>query len=229
MALTDDLMRDVDAIFRTAWRERDGYVVPEAEDVQLDNDAVKLKATVLYADLAESTSLVQQHTAHFAAEVYKSYLHCAAKIIRDESGTITAYDGDRIMGVFIGGTKNTSAARCALKINHAVTQIINPALQSFYKTTFKVQHAVGIDTSELLVARTGIRGSNDLVWVGRAANYAAKLSAFREPPHTSWITGDVFDLLNSSLKQTGGKPMWEKRVWTAQSLTVYRSHWLWKP
>ena len=33
---------------------------------------------------------------------------------------------------------------------------------------------LGIDTSKLFVARTGIRKSNDLVWVGRAANYAAK-------------------------------------------------------
>jgi len=37
-----------------------------------------------------------------AAEIYKTYLHCAAKIIRSEGGSITSYDGDRIMGIFIG-------------------------------------------------------------------------------------------------------------------------------
>jgi class 3 adenylate cyclase len=51
----------------------------------------------------------------FAAEIYKTFLHCAAKIIRSEDGVITAYDGDRIMAVFIGNAKNTSAVRAALK------------------------------------------------------------------------------------------------------------------
>jgi class 3 adenylate cyclase len=70
--------------------------------VKLGNDAVKLSATVLYADLADSTKLVDGHTKQFSAEIYKTFLHCAAKIIRSEDGVITAYDGDRVMAVFIG-------------------------------------------------------------------------------------------------------------------------------
>ena len=44
-----------------------------------------------------------------AAEVYKSYMACAVRIIKDEDGSITAYDGDRVMGIFIGNVKNTTA------------------------------------------------------------------------------------------------------------------------
>lgn len=228
MALADDLEKEVGSIVSTTWKTRDGTVVPEPANVVLGNYAVKLTATVLYADLAESTELVLDHDPAFAAEVYKSFLHCAAKIIRAEGGVITAYDGDRIMGVFVGDIKNTPAARSALKINYAVTQMINPLLQSYYKTSFALQHAVGIDTSDLFVARTGIRGSNDLVWVGRAANYAAKLSTLREPPYSSWITADVYKQLQASLRESNGKQMWEARTWTARGLTVYRSNWWWK-
>jgi hypothetical protein len=60
--------------------------------------------------------------------------------------------------------QNTSATRCALKINYAVKEIINPAIKAQYpESTYDVRQSVGIDTSELFVARTGIRGSNDLV------------------------------------------------------------------
>lgn len=229
MALADDLSNDVVAILQENWTTRDGHVVPEAGDLALGNDAVKLTATVLYADLAESTDLVQTHKAHVAAEIYKCYLHCASKIIRAEGGSITAFDGDRVMGVFVGDTKNTSATRCALKINHAVTQIVTPHVQSYYKTDFSVKHAVGVDTSDLFVARTGIRGSNDLVWVGRAANYAAKLAGFRDGSFASWITADVFDRLQASVKETDGKQMWEQRTWKARNVTVYCSSWRWKP
>ena len=230
MALSEDLAGEVKNIFATSWQERDGQKVPEAADVRLGNDAVKLQATVLYADLAESTSLVDKHKASFAAEVYKSYLHCASKIISAEGGVITAFDGDRVMAVFIGKNKNTSAVRCALKINHAVVKIINPAIKAEYpKSEYTLKHSVGVDTSTLLVARTGIRGSNDLVWVGRAANYAAKLCALRQSTYASYITADVFKVMLEKVKSSSGRPMWEATKWEEKGITVYRSSWIWRP
>ena len=43
--LKPDLDTAVKDIFRGAWSERDGEVVPEPEDLKLGNDAVKLNAT----------------------------------------------------------------------------------------------------------------------------------------------------------------------------------------
>jgi class 3 adenylate cyclase len=230
VALSEDLAGEVKNILATSWQERDCQKVPEAVDVRLGNDAVKLQATVLYADLAESTNLVDKHKASFAAEVYKSYLHCASKIISAEGGVITAFDGDRVMAVFIGKTKNTSAARCALKINHAVVKIINPAIKAEYpKSEYTLKHSVGVDTSTLLIARTGIRGSNDLVWVGRAANYAAKLCALRQSNYASYITADVFKVMLEKVKSSSGRSIWEATKWEEKGITVYRSSWIWRP
>ena len=228
MALKDELTADVRRIFQQRWTKRNGNVVPESADVGLYNDGVKLEGTVLYADLSKSTALVDSYKDEFAAEIYKSFLHCAAKIVTAEKGTITAYDGDRLMAVFLGDLKNTNAARSALKINYAVTHILNPLVQAQYDMDFKVRQVVGIDTSQLLVARTGIRGSNDLVWVGRAANYAAKLSALDES-FSTWITSTVYKKLHSSLKSTDSRSMWELRFWTAMGDTnIYRSNWWWR-
>src|SRR2546421_10215850 len=135
MGLHDDLTEKVEEIFKSQWTSRDGTVVPEDDDIGLGNDAVKLDAVVLYADLVESRDLVNKHKPHFAAEIYKSYLYCAARVIREFGGAVTAYDGDRIMAVYIGDSKNTSAAKTALKLNYAVTQIINPALAAQYPET----------------------------------------------------------------------------------------------
>jgi hypothetical protein len=50
------------------------------------------------------------------------------------------------MAVFIGGSKNTAAARSALKINGAVHNIINPALVKQYpEESFRVKHHIGVD------------------------------------------------------------------------------------
>src|ERR1700722_14447454 len=105
MGLKSDLETKVKEVFSSNWEKRDGTVIPDDSSLSLGNKGVELDATVLYADLSGSTSLVDSQSQNFSAEIYKTFLHCAAKIIASESGVITAYDGDRVMSVFIGGYK----------------------------------------------------------------------------------------------------------------------------
>lgn len=126
MTLIDDLEAYVDRVFTEEWVRRQGQKVPETEDVALKNETVELDATVLYADLAGSTKMVKAKKDFVATEVYKSYLYCAARLIRNSGGVVTAYDGDRVMGVFIGEAKNSSAAICGLNIYHVAPQIVMP-------------------------------------------------------------------------------------------------------
>jgi class 3 adenylate cyclase len=231
MALLDDLKSDVGQIFRSVWTTRDGTTVPSNTDLKLGNDAVKLQAAVLYADLDDSTKMVDQFIPDFAAEIYKAYLHCTAKIISQAGGEITAYDGDRIMAVFLGDRKNTHAVRTALKLNYMRIELLNPAIKECYpKVDFQVQHVVGIDAGDLFVARTGIRGANDLVWVGHPANYAAKLTTISEG-YSTWITEIVYKNMTDVTRYGGtdNKNMWEERTWANMGgMKIYRSNWTWR-
>ena len=229
MALGDDLRSEVRQTLREQWTTRNSRSVPEPNNLGLGNDAAIIAGTVLYADLNDSTGLVDSYRPGFAAEMYKSYLECAARIIRSEQGVITAYDGDRIMSVFSGNRQQDRAAKVALKINYAVVKIINPAIAEVHpRTNYKLSHVVGIDTSDLFVARTGIRGSNDLVWVGRAANHAAKLTD--RSGAASQITAEVYNGLSDSCKVNGQPPrsMWNQT--TSAEIghrTIYTSAWWW--
>lgn len=232
MKTLSEIELEIVQVLKTDWKKRSGQKVPEAEDVQLGNDAVEIDGTVLYADLEDSTGLVLGYKDWFAAEMYKAYLRAACELIRNNGGTITAFDGDRVMAVFIGSNKNSDAARCALQINYIVDKVINVRIKEHYKdTSYQLSQTVGIDTSALFIARTGIRGSNDLVWVGKAANYAAKLCSLREGDFATFITEDVFKKLNEKSKY-GGEPkrlMWEKVMWNERGIAIYRSSWTWKP
>jgi uridylate cyclase len=232
MTLMDELKDEVKKTFKESWEKRSGEVVPEPEDIKLGNDAVEFnRATVLYADLSGSTALVNSEGWMFSAEIYKTYLYCAAKIIRSEGGSITSYDGDRVMGVFVGKSQSVPAVRCGLKINYAVQEVINPALAVQYPSKkYKVGQIVGIDTSEIRAARTGVRGGNDIVWVGRAANYAAKLTELKLEEKT-WITKEVYDYLSDSEKLGGEAKasMWKSYKWTQNGdIPIYGSTWRWQ-
>jgi len=228
MALKDDLETEVAAIFREKWARRNGTAVPAETSLKLGNDGIELDATVLYADLSESTNLVDGYKDWFAAENYKAFLRCAAKIIRSEGGEIVSYDGDRVMAIYLGDSKNTQAVRTGLKINWACKQLIQPALKKQYpQTAYVMKHTAGIDTSKLLVARAGIRGANDLVWIGRAANHAAKLGA-ESDAYPTWISKDVYDNMNSVVRETKGTNMWKSWKWSKMNdRTIYSSTWHW--
>lgn len=226
MALNEDLTKEVHEIFTTKWDVQTTAGVPDPEDLRLGNHAKDLEtATILYADLNGSTNMVDSKFWEFSAEVYKTYLRCSARIIGDQDGVVTAYDGDRVMAVFTGENKNTRAVRAAMKINQAVKTIINPELKAFYTNTdFELKHVIGIDTSQLRAARIGVRGYNDLVWIGRAANHAAKLTNLSQRP--IWITKAVYDVMNDQVKTHNktGVNMWEKFKWSQMGdVEVYAS------
>jgi class 3 adenylate cyclase len=144
MAFTDDLTAEVVKILKEQWTTRDGAKVPDTPDLKLANDAVKLTGTVLYADLADSTGLVLVQKPTFVAEVYKCYLNCACRIIHEKGGEITAFDGDRVMAVFLGAAMATNACRAALAINHAVVKILNPKVREVYPgPSCRLQHQAG--------------------------------------------------------------------------------------
>ena len=227
MGLVEDLSTYVETVFAQGWDRRLGKKVPETGDVALTNEAVELDATVLYADLASSTDMVKKKRDSVAAEVYKSYLYCAARLIRAKGGAITAYDGDRVMGVFIGPSKNSNAAVCGLNIHHATSQIVMPRYkQKWPDTDFELKQRVGVDTSKLFVARTGIRGSNDLVWVGNAANNAAKMAAL-DPEYPTYISAAVYSKLNDEAKCStrDHSNMWTDLATSALGLRIYGSTW----
>jgi len=231
MSLKDDLEKSVDQIISTTWAKRDGRVVPESDDsLKFIHDAVMLDATFLYADLADSTALARRDK-FLAAEVFQAFLNSISRVMLSERGEIRSFDGDRVMSVFIGDDKNSRAARCALKINWVFSHIVKPKLETAYSAKlegYALNYAAGVDTGEIWAVRGGVRNNSDLVWVGRAPNIAAKLSALREGLNRTWITGTVYDGLEAASKYAKGVDMWQQRRWTQQAdMRIFCSNYSW--
>jgi class 3 adenylate cyclase len=239
MSIADDVTADVTGVLDQPWDIRDGEVVPEQEDVALGGGGVKLEAVMLYADLADSTRIAMDDR-RIAAKLFKAFLAAASRLIRHRDGYVRSFDGDRVMGVFITGGMHTNAAICGLNIAWAIANVIRPQFKAAYKmfqdNTYGIDHCTGIDRSEVLVVRAGIRGNNDLGWVGRAPNVAAKLSSIRvNSDYTTYITDDVhgylLDEATHTVKPENGKQdMWEKYEDSSTPVTtLYRSRWYRSP
>lgn len=235
MAILEDLTEAIDNIAKSSWEVVDGRVVPETQDIGLGNKGTKLDATFLYADLADSTELASSSQT-LAAEVYKAFLFCGTKLILNQGGSIRSFDGDRVMGVFVGEKKNTRAVKAAMNLKYMFYEVLVPRFKQQYEVlkngTLVLNYCAGIDTGSVLVARAGVRNNNDLVWVGQSPNVAAKLSTVREHPYSTFITKTIYDNMDDVAKLTNNQNMWESRTWAtlpAGKQNVYRSSWHWKP
>jgi adenylate cyclase len=235
MALSEKLGTDISTVLNTTWSSREGQVVPKTDDVALSNGAVKLDATVLYADLFHSTELARKFDFSVAAKIVRAYLSSMTQLVKAYGGEVRSFDGDRVMGVFVGDSKNSSAAKCALKMKYVVENLLRPKAEAKFPSLaskgFKIEHCVGVAGTSVFVVRGGVRGTNDLVFIGSAPNIAAKLSELRNPPYHSYITWDVYKYLNDESKFTDGKDMWEKRTIKlgSEEWECYRSSWHWTP
>lgn len=237
MPSTESLKSDVSTIISTTWNKRKGNKVPSTNSVALSGGAVELEATFLYADLASSSKMAKELDRRVAAKILKSFLSCSTKLINGLGGTVISFDGDRVLGVFVGNTKNTDAAKCALQINYVVKNIIKEKFENSYQSvrdaSFTITHAVGVDQGTVLIVRGGARGSNDLLSIGRAPNLAAKLSELRESKYKTFITASVYNKLMDKSKFGGleNKNMWTACTWKflGDTLNLYKSSWTWKP
>jgi adenylate cyclase len=235
VSVKGDIESDIASILSRTWDVRDGVVVPSTADVKLGGGGVKLDAVMLYADLADSTELVLRLDRRVVAKTYKCFLAAASRLIKYKSGYIRSFDGDRVMGIFLGNTKCSAATACGLHLKWAFDKIVKPSLLAKYANmetaTFRLNYSVGIDVSDVLVVRGGVFADNDLLWVGRAANVAAKLSSIREAGYTTFITEDVYKRLNVESKFADGKDMWTPFQWHVVPglSSYYKSAYRWAP
>lgn len=235
MTFNEDLTSAVDDVLDTTWTVRNGQVVPKTDDVGY-SEAVKLPATYLYADMADSSGLVALSPQQTVAKVIRLFLNVSVRLIRHHDGHIRSFDGDRVMGIFIGDDRQSRAAKAALQIKWACGQLIQPKIDSKFKSIreagWKLQHACGIASGDALIVRGGVRGNSDLVSIGVAPNLAAKFSDVRSHPYSTIIGDASYKALSDAAKLSKGENMWRgtySLTMGGKSYSYYQSSYWWKP
>jgi len=182
VSIHEDLLTTIVTEIGTQYDTRVGRDVPTTTKVGL-KEAVKVDATYLYADLADSSTLAQSVPPEDAARVIRAYVNVVVRLIRYNEGHIRSFDGDRVMGIYMGPDKETRAGRTALAAEAYVRMMrewIPDEVPSVNEADWSMRHGIGIDTGEALIVRGGIRNNSDLISIGQAPNVAAKLSDLRD-------------------------------------------------
>jgi adenylate cyclase len=187
-ALKNDVSEEVSAILSSdfAIEVTNTQTVPHSSDgaitfPNLDGKSQGTKlieSTVLYVDMRRSTQLSLQHRRHTVAKLYSAFIRAMTRCAGQFGGEVRGIIGDRVMILFNSGDCFTAAVDTAILINSVCSYVINKHF-SYNAVTF----GIGIDYGRMLATKTGIRrhgaaqeSYRSLVWLGRPANIASKLT-----------------------------------------------------
>ena len=213
--------------------------VPSLSDCDLtyeSGDAKKgkcIETCVLFVDIRNSVELTRKHNSETMGRIYTAFTKGVLNAAREYNGYVRNIIGDRVMVVFPVSNCFVNAVNCAITINH-ISQMINEVF-----TSVDFHCGIGIDYGEMRVIKVGIerRGNENaenkgLVWVGKPANLASRLTDFAGKTVEDEfynVTGDFYHYDPLGIPPLLGKPRngWvrESKKLTAEQLAheVYYS------
>lgn len=228
MSLKEDLENKIYSYVYENFDIENTTIIPDSDNSNLTfgNKGLKGEYAFLFVDIRNSSSLHELYGFKKAASIYKSFHDINVRIIENNNGVVRSFDGDRIMGVFNGEYKNSNSSKAAMQIQYAIREILNPILGT------KILCGAGIDSGEILVIKVGKgrnKNNNDLVWIGKADNYASHLA--NEAVNTIIISKNAYARLSNDRKiSQKGVNMWKLKIITlknGKNIECYESSFGW--
>jgi adenylate cyclase len=186
--LTKELDSDIKNILSNEFSVTitDTKVVPSISDTaitypNLDKKEIKAKkiqTCVLYIDIRKSTDINLKHYPVTLTKLYGAFMRSMVKAAQLYNGRVRNIIGDRVMVVFDEINCYKNAINTAVLLNSVAKYILNK-----HFTQNEITCGIGIDYGRMLVSKGGViknGGENipykSLVWLGRPANVASKLT-----------------------------------------------------
>lgn len=175
--------------------------VPSFDDpaITYDNldDQVKrcklLESCVLYVDIRNSATISAERQPQTLARMYSAFVRTMIKCARHFGGHVRNIIGDRVMVVFDKKDCFKNAVRTGILCQTVARKVIDRRIRNF-----DFRCGVGIDHGKMLIVKAGAirRGSEtefyrSLVWLGRPANVASKLTDVASKPLPRGTSGQL--------------------------------------
>jgi len=198
-AFRDEVSEEVSAILSPKFDVEviETNFVPKPDDPRItfpntdyEKQSCKLIETcVLYIDIRKSTELNLSHRQATVAKLYSAFGRSMTRAAKYYGGHVRGIVGDRVMVVFDKIDCFEHAVNTSVLMNSVAKYVLD---KKFDKN--EINCGIGIDYGKMLVTKVGIvrRGEESsnykgLVWLGRPANVASKLTDLaNKPEQTKW-------------------------------------------
>jgi adenylate cyclase len=135
------------------------------------------QATVLFADIADSTKMAERLGARLFGESLQRYYEDMTQIVSDHKGFLEKYLGDGVMAVFGMEDGNSRPEHCAVRAGLAMLDFV----ESEYDHRDGIQIGVGINSGPVVAGYVRTRDRVDFTILGDTVNVAHGLQSLARP------------------------------------------------
>lgn len=136
------------------------------------------EATVLFADIADSTKMAEQLGARLFGVRLQRYYEDMTQIVFDHHGFLEKYLGDGVMAVFGMGDGNSDPEACALRAGLAMLDFVET---NYDLDEEGIQIGVGVNSGTVVAGYVRTRDRVDFTILGDTVNVAHGLQALARP------------------------------------------------
>ena len=161
---------------RVGIERKTGKVFPNIDQMAI-GEARQFNLAVLHIDVDGYTNLIGKLADQKKLRFINSFLSEMGVTVRDYSGHVEKFVGDKVTAVFGIGKTNELGCKhcldCALTMLTKIKYSINPYFETIGIPTFSC--SVGMDFGTAWIARTGIHNLTQFSLVGNTVNVASEL------------------------------------------------------
>jgi adenylate cyclase len=168
--------------------------------------------TVLFADVAEFTPMVEKQPAEVMVTILNQLFTILTEIVFRHGGTVDKFIGDCVMAFWGAPDDQPDHAARAVAAAEDMQSWIeagNEDWQRSYGVTIRL--AIGVHTGEAVVGNFGSETRMEYTAIGDTVNLAARLEAIARPQQilvseaTRQAAGDDFEYVSLGSRQVAGK------------------------
>jgi adenylate cyclase len=156
-----------------------GRILPKIEDLAI-GEGRKIRAAFVYCDLHGFSKIVASKSTETSLRLLQVFVEFMGRITSFYDGALVDCAGDRTLSVFYTAENDLSpepvqrAVTAALWMQTIIQRVIAPQFRPVGLLP-DVSAAIGIDYGSVVAACVGYRNNKRFVFLGDAANRAAKL------------------------------------------------------
>jgi class 3 adenylate cyclase/tetratricopeptide (TPR) repeat protein len=176
------------------------------------------QVTVLFCDLAGSTTIAEQLGADTMHEVLQRFFELALAEVHRYEGTVNQFLGDGLMALFGAPVAHEDHARRAVLAALGIQRAIAEHRADFHGADLRLR--IGLNTGPVVVGKIGDNLRMDYTAVGDTTNLASRVQGLAEPGW-AYATAATHELVADGFDW---EPLGERRVKGRQeAVTVYRT------
>lgn len=155
----------------------------------------------VYFDLSSSTNILRDYGDEISVKIFDSYIKSATRIFKNFECSYLDIQGDGGFALFSGDKHIQRAMVSAITLKTLLSKSYSGNLNDLVKKTkskINLSSRIGVHIGKILAKKSGIRGENEILWLGGLVSVASKICGLKRE-NAELFKGDLGEKIKSDI------------------------------